>query len=396
MAVEKTRIDQLIGDHALRLSERLQAHRAQLFPPNAQKELRKFTSGEVAELLGVKDAYLRKLHLDGKGPSPEIRAGGRRYYSPNDIQVLREFLEVGAKTPGTYLPGRREGNHLQVITVINFKGGSGKTTTAAHLAQKMALDGYRVLGIDLDPQASLSALHGFQPEFDLLDGGTLYDAIRYNDPLPLRDVIQKTYFTNLDLIPGNLDLMEFEHDTPRALAQRDGNLFFTRVGDALMDVEKEYDVVVIDCPPQLGFLTMSALSAATSVLVTVHPQMLDVMSMCQFLLMTSNLLGVVSEAGGDMSYDWMRYVITRYEPGDGPQNQMVSFMRSMFGENVLNHPVLKSTAISDAGLTKQTLYEVEKSQFTRTTYERAMESLNAVNSEIEQLVQAAWGRGDGA
>lgn len=396
MAVEKTRIDQLIGDHALRLSERLQAHRAQLFPPDAKKELRKFTSGEVAELLGVKDAYLRKLHLDGKGPSPEIRAGGRRYYSPDDIQALREFLEIGAKTPGTYLPGRRDGDHLQVITVINFKGGSGKTTTAAHLAQKMALDGYRVLGIDLDPQASLSALHGFQPEFDLLDGGTLYDAIRYEDPLPLRDVIQKTYFTNLDLIPGNLDLMEFEHDTPRALAQRDGNLFFTRVGDALMDVEKDYDVVVMDCPPQLGFLTMSALSAATSVLVTVHPQMLDVMSMCQFLLMTSNLLGVVAEAGGDMSYDWMRYVITRYEPGDGPQNQMVSFMRSMFGENVLNHPVLKSTAISDAGLTKQTLYEVEKSQFTRTTYERAMESLNAVNSEIEQLVQTAWGRGDGA
>ncbi len=392
MAQDRTRIDILIGDHAERLSERLQAHRAQLFPPDARRTLRKFTSGEVAELLGVKDAYLRKLSLEGKGPSPETRAGGRRYYSPEDIQALREYLESGTKSPGTYLPGRREGDHLQVITVINFKGGSGKTTTSAHLAQKLALDGYRVLGIDLDPQASLSALHGFQPEFDLLDGGTLYDAIRYDDPVPLSQVIQKTYFTNLDLVPGNLDLMEFEHDTPRALAQRDDNLFFTRVGSALAEVETDYDVVVIDCPPQLGFLTMSALSAATSVLVTVHPQMLDVMSMCQFLLMTSNLLGVVAEAGGDMSYDWMRYLITRYEPGDGPQNQMVSFMRSMFGENVLNHTVLKSTAISDAGLTKQTLYEVEKGQFTRATYERAMESLNAVNGEIEQLIQQAWGR----
>ncbi len=77
-------------------------------------------------------------------------------------------------------------------------------------------------------------------------------------------------------------------------------------------------MVVVDCPPQLGFLTMSALSAATTVLVTVHPQMLDVMSICQSLLMTSNLLSVVSEAGGNMSYDWMRYVITRYEPDDGP------------------------------------------------------------------------------
>ena len=389
----KERIDQLVGDHAVRLSERLQAHRAQLFPPDARRELRKFTSGEVADLLGVKDAYLRKLNLDGRGPSPETRAGGRRYYSPAEIQALREMLEKGAKSPGTYLPGRRTGDHMQVIAVINFKGGSGKTTTAAHLAQKLALDGYRVLGIDLDPQASLSALHGFQPEFDLLDGGTLYDSIRYDDPVPLRRVIQQTYFTNLDLIPGNLDLMEFEHDTPRALMERSGNLFFTRIGDKLAEVQDDYDVIVIDCPPQLGFLTMSALSAATAILVTVHPQMLDVMSMCQFLLMTSNLLGVVAEAGGDMNYDWLRYVVTRYEPGDGPQNQMVSFMRSLFGDHVLNHPVLKSTAISDAGITKQTLYEVEKSQFTRGTYERAMESLNSVNGEIEGLIQAAWGRG---
>ncbi len=388
----KTRIDKLVEGHALALSERLQAHRAQLFPPDARRQLRKFTSGEVAELLGVKDAYLRKLDLEGKGPSPETRTGGRRYYSPQDIQALRELLEKGAKSPGTYLPGRRPGDHLQVITVINFKGGSGKTTTAAHLAQKLALDGYRVLAIDLDPQASLSALHGVQPEFDLHDGGTLYDAIRYDAPVPIRDVIQKTYFTNLDLIPGNLELMEFEHDTPRAIIERSGKFFFTRIGDALAEVESDYDAVVIDCPPQLGFLTMSALSAATAILVTVHPQMLDVMSMCQFLLMTSNLLGVVAEAGADMDYDWMRYVVTRYEPGDGPQNQMVSFMRSMFGDHVLNHPVLKSTAISDAGITKQTLYEVEKSSFTRSTYERAMESLNAVNGEIECLIQAAWGR----
>lgn len=386
------RIDRIVGDHAQKLSERLKAHRAQLFPPNERKQLRRFTSGEVADLLGVKDAYLRKLSLDGRGPQPETGLGGRRLYTPADIMELRKLLEAGAKAPGTYLPGRRDGDALQVITVINFKGGSGKTTTAAHLAQKAALDGYRVLAIDLDPQASLSALHGFQPEFDLLDGGTLYDAIRYDEPLPLRDVIQKTYFTNLDLIPGNLELMEFEHETPRALMNNATQLFFTRIADKLAEVEADYDIVVIDCPPQLGFLTMSALSAATAVLVTVHPQMLDVMSMCQFLLMTSNLLSVVAESGANMDYDWLRYVVTRYEPGDGPQNQMVSFMRSLFGDHVLNHTVLKSTAISDAGITKQTLYEVEKSQFTRATYERAMESLNAVNGEIEDLIQKAWGR----
>ncbi len=243
---KKERIDQLVGDHAARLSERLMAHRAQLFPPDAHKELRRFSSGEVAALLGVKDAYLRKLSLEGRGPQPATGPGGRRLYTSDDIRALRQLLEAGTKTPGTYVPGRRAGDHLQVITVINFKGGSGKTTTAAHLAQKCALDGYRVLAIDLDPQASLSALHGFQPEFDLLDGGTLYDAIRYDDPVPLSSIIRKTYFTGLDIVPGNLELMEFEHDTPRALAARGGSLFFTRIAEALSEVEADYDVVVID------------------------------------------------------------------------------------------------------------------------------------------------------
>ncbi|TNC59432.1 plasmid partitioning protein RepA [Rubellimicrobium roseum] len=394
--VPRTRIDRLVAEHARALSDRLVAHRAELFPPDAHKTLRRFNSIETARFLRVSDAWLRRLALDGRGPTPAKGPKRGWYYTSHDIAALRHLLEEGSRVPGTYMPGRRDGDHLQVICVVNFKGGSGKTTTAAHLAQRCALDGYRVLAIDVDPQASLSMLHGVQPELDLFDGGTLWDAIRDEDPRPLRELIRPTCFANLDLVPGNLDLMDFEHETPRLLAQegaaRSGNPFFTKIAEALESVEADYDLVVIDCPPQLGFLTMAALSAATAVLVTVHPQMLDVMSMCQFLLMTSDLLGVVAEAGGNMEYDWLRYLVTRYEPGDGPQNQMVSFMRTLFGEHVLNHPVLKSTAISDAALTKQTLYEVEKGAFSRSTYERALESLDAVNGEIQGLIQKAWGR----
>lgn len=382
----------VIRQHAELLAAQLHVQRESLFPPDAAKQMRKFTSGEAASLLGVNDSYLRKLHLDGKGPSPELTPGNRRLYSVQDIQALRHLLENNARKPGDYLPGRRDGDHMQIIGVMNFKGGSGKTTSAAHLAQRLALTGYRVLAIDLDPQASLTALHGVQPEIDLLEGGTLYDAIRYDDPAPLASVIRKTYIPGLDLIPGNLELMEFEHDTPRALAQGQAGLFFFRVRDALAQVDDDYDVVVIDCPPQLGFLTMSALSASTGVLVTIHPEMLDVMSMSQFLRMTADLMDVIAESGADMSHDWMRYLLTRYEPADAPQNRIVAFLRTMYGDNVLNAPMLKSTAISDAGLTKQTLYEVERSAFTRSTYDRAIESLNSVNDEIGALIQKTWGR----
>lgn len=388
-------IHTLIAGHANELSGKLQQHRHQLFPPSARKQIRKFSSGEVASLIGVDDGYLRKLSLDGRGPNPETTPSGRRLYSVSDIRELRRFLDETGKGDRHYLPVRRLHEHLQVIAVANFKGGSGKTTTSAHLAQYLALQGYRVLAIDLDPQASLSALHGFQPEFDIQDNETIYSAIRY-DALrrSMADVIRPSYFPGLDLVPASLELMLFEHETPKALLERvdRGSLFFTRLDEALASVADRYDVVVIDCPPQLGFLTLSALCAATAVLVTVHPQMLDVMSMCQFLLMTAELLGTVADAGGNMRYDWMRYLVTRYEPGDGPQTQMVAFMRSMFGEHVLNYPMLKSTAVSDAGITQQTLYEVSREAFTRSTYDRAIEALNNVNGEVEGLLKRAWGR----
>ncbi|EIE50945.1 chromosome partitioning protein ParA [Salipiger aestuarii] len=391
-------LNSVIRAHSEWLAAQLHAQAESMFPPDASKQMRKFTSGEAASLLGVNDSYLRKLHLDGKGPSPELTPGNRRLYSVQDIADLRTLLEKTARKPGDYLPGRRvapDGGHtdpMQIIGVMNFKGGSGKTTSSAHLAQRLALLGYRVLAIDLDPQASLTALHGVQPEYDLAGGGTLYDAIRYDDPVPIADVIRRTYIPGLDLIPGNLELMEFEHDTPRALAQGNAGLFFFRVREALAQVDSDYDVVVIDCPPQLGFLTMSALSAATGVLVTIHPEMLDVMSMSQFLRMTADLMDVIADSGADMKHDWMRYLLTRYEPTDAPQTRIVAFLRTMYGDKVLNAPMLKSTAISDAGLTKQTLYEVDRSAFTRTTYDRAIESLNAVNDEIADLIQQTWGR----
>ena len=123
-------LNSAIRQHSEWLAGQLHAQRESLFPPDAQKAMRKFTSGEAAGLLGVNDSYLRKLHLDGKGPSPELTPGNRRLYSAENIQDLRVLLEKTARKPGDYLPGRRDGDHMQVIGVMNFKGGSGKTTTS--------------------------------------------------------------------------------------------------------------------------------------------------------------------------------------------------------------------------------------------------------------------------
>jgi chromosome partitioning protein len=390
-------LDDRISRHAELLSKQLLALRERLFPPESRKTLRTFTSGEAARLIGVSDSYLRQLSSEGLGPAPQTSSSGRRSYTLAQINELRRHLAANKpKEAARYLPHRREGEQMQTIACVNFKGGSGKTTTSLYLAQFLALQGYRVLALDLDPQASLTSMFGIQPEFDLGDGDTIYGAIRYvGTQRPLRDIIRPTYFDGVDLVPGNLELMEFEHETPKALAEprrHPGGLFFKRVADALAQVEQYYDVVVIDCPPQLGYLTLGAVCAATALLVTVHPQMVDIASMSQFLLMAADLLAVVHKAGGDLSHNFIRYVVTRHEPHDGPQSQIVGLLRSLFGEEVLAASVWKSTAIADAGLTKQSLYELERGSVGRATFDRAMESLEAVNGEILDLIHKAWGR----
>ncbi|UWR09532.1 plasmid partitioning protein RepA [Ruegeria sp. B32] len=385
-------INERIRENAENLSAALQSHMLKVFAPDARKELRRFSAGEAAELLGISSSFLRKLHFDNRIPDVHTTPGGRRHYSAEDLLAIRKELESTAKSPGTYLKGRRPGDKVQALSFLNFKGGSGKTTSAIHTAQRLALKGYRVLAVDIDPQASLTTLFGYRPEYDFLESGTIYDAIRYEDPLPLSQIIQKTFFTGIDLTPGGLILQEFEHETPQALIHNVQPAFFARMAMALQEVEADYDVIIFDCPPQLGYLTMSALCASTGVLITVVPNMLDVASMSQFLQMSAELLDVVANAGASMEFDFLRFLINRYEPSDGPQQQVVAFLRQLFGNEVMVAPMLKSTAISDAGLTQQTIYEVERTQFHRNTYDRAVDSLNLVNDEIESLLQQAWGR----
>lgn len=317
---------------------------------------------------------------------------GQAQYDTGTYRNTRTIKFNITKTKGTYLKGRRDGDKAQVLSFLNFKGGSGKTTSAVHTAQRLAMKGYRVLAVDIDPQASLTSLFGFRPEIDFLESGTIYDAIRYEDPLPFSAIVQKTYFTGLDLAPGGLLLQEFEHATPQALRDNIQPAFFARLATALQEVEADYDVIIFDCPPQLGYLTMAALCASTGVLITIVPNMLDVASMSQFLQMSADLLDVVGNAGADMQFDFMRFLINRYEPNDGPQQQVVAFLRQLFGNEVMIAPMLKSTAISDAGLTQQTVYEVERGQFNRNTYDRAVDSMNQVNDEVESLLQTAWRR----
>ncbi|MBY6142089.1 plasmid partitioning protein RepA [Leisingera daeponensis] len=380
-----------------RLSEALDAMSKLFLAPKEQKQLRTFTSSEVAQLLRVSDGYLRKSHFDRKIPEVEQGPGNKRSYTAEDILEIRKILAQNAKDPLQFLPGRREDDKLQIWSTVNFKGGSSKTTTSVHLSQRLALRGYRVLAIDADPQASLTTFFGYQPEIDFRHGGTLYDAIRYNDGetnrVPITEVLRKSYFPNLDLVPGGIMLSEFETETPTALSRGEQPVFFNRIRDSLRQLEDDYDIVIIDCPPQLGYLTMSAVCASTSLLMTIIPERVDLASASQFLNMASGVLEVLHSNGGIGAYDNFTYLLTRFDTSISAQQDLAEWIREILGDSVIPTPFVKSSAVSDAGLGQKTVFEVDLSgSKNRKTYDRAIESINGIADDIERKIQASWGR----
>lgn len=387
-----------IEGYTSKLSVELRDMREAFYPPQARKSFtRTFSTLDLVRLLNVPESTLRQLTIEGKGPQPERAENNRRTYTIEQVKELRSFLaDLRPEEAQDLLPYRRPRERLQVLATSNFKGGSSKTTTSVHLAHFLGLQGYRVLCIDLDPQASMTSMFGIQPEFDLEENETAYAALRYDDERrPLAEVIRATYFPGVDLVPGNLELMDFEFDTPSYLTSRNRDelgLFFERLGKAIASVENQYDLVILDTPPSLGYTTLAALYAATSLIVTVHPAMLDVASCNQFLIMISDLADVLAQFGARFDHDHFKFLLTRVNPNDGPQKYMSGVMRRLFGDDVLVAEALESTAIAGAAVAKKTLYELEPGEVGREALKRALESADRVNFEILALIHKVWER----
>lgn len=373
------------------LNNSLNDHMVKSFYPDGSKALRTFAPQEVQYFTGVAQPTIRMYHAEMEIPHVDVLTGGRRAYHAEAMEFIRQ-IKVGTRRARPLR--RNEDEKLQVISLINFKGGAAKTTSTIHLAQYFALKGYRVLAIDLDPQASLTSMFGLNPSLDHNLIPTIDQALRYDNPIPFDQVIRETYFPMLSLAPASLMLSEYETETALNIHQPHHVRFNERLTKLLDQpcVQDNFDLVLIDCPPQLGFTTLTGLMASTGIVVPVVPSMLDISSMAQFLTMLNSSIDVLTEHGTKQNFDFLRFLVTKLEPSDIPQTQMVAFLRSRFGKTVMDNSILKSTAIADAALTQQTAYEISPSQVGRKTLERIITSLNSVGEELEGIINAQWGR----
>ena len=154
----------------------------------------------------------------------------------------------------------------KIISVINQKGGVGKTTTVINLGAGLSMSGKKILVIDLDPQGNATTGLGLSNMSE--SESTIYSVLNGNKKIS--DVIQNTRFKNLDLITSNVDLsgleVETAGDSRRAFKLKD------ELSSILNDSRASYDYILVDCPPSLSLLTIMALVASNSLVVPLQTE----------------------------------------------------------------------------------------------------------------------------
>lgn len=365
--------------------------------PNDRKTLRYFYTNEVCKLLDTNRNVLHRLVDTGRIPKGAKDSRNWRYWTLQEVRQIAEHLEK--------VPHRPEDEPLSVIAVSNFKGGAAKTTTSVNLAQHLARSGLNVVLIDLDPQGSATSLMGFLPNQppevegdpdDLIVNGedTVWPYMLGESDSILPNV-RETYWPGLRMIPASLELHNVEMQLPMRRAKDPGFAFWAVLQQGLKDLKPTTDVVVLDCPPSLGFMTMNALWAATGVIIPIPPEVLDLSSAYCFFDMAGDVLDRLNseemqKLDGRVvakNYDFVRILVTRYGSQQSDED-ITHILKSTFGEYIFENYVLRTAIIS--GAQNQTPLEIGQYDGSTKTYKRAMANQEAVNGEIQDLICSTW------
>jgi chromosome partitioning protein len=352
------------------------------YSPDQKKSLRQWGVIEASEMVGRSAQYIRQAEKSKKLPSPNFNSNSsRRSYSLAAVNKMREFF-------GTR-PIKGKNSDPAVIAFANFKGGAAKTTSAVNCAQYFARKGYRVLFIDCDSQASGTQVFGYVPDQDIKENETLLPFLigEIND---LNPVIRRTYWDGLDLIPSNLALYNAEFILPakiaEAAAKQERYEFYDLLSSGLATIRNKYDIIVIDCPPSMGMISINAVFSANAIIIPTPPAMLDFTSTVQFF----NMLHETLQRLPGKHYRFIRILITKHD-GRASSDAIVSILRELYGKYVMSSIMFNTEVIKRASANMQTLYEIDKYEGSKQALNRAIQIADLLHGELESLLKASWG-----
>jgi len=403
---------------------------------SGSKTLRPFSTWEITKyLIPVAPAHFRRV-LRQNPTLPQGRSeteGGAKWFTLDEVLRLRAHFAAEGSKARDYLPYKPDGAPAKIVAVANFKGGVGKTSTAAHLAMSAALDGYRVLVVDLDSQGSMTSIFGGRVEDEW---GTVFPLLARHyarhlqvenqrradlgeTPQPLdetltealgmsaADVIAKTHWPNIDLIGAQLNLYWSEFQFPVwRMASRGWKLWEALEGALAADgVLDAYDLIFLDTPPALGYLTINGLAAADILLVPFGASFLEFDSTGRFFDMLHATFRSIEDGENTaaralgrpgMAFEWdaVRAVLTRYDASQ--QAEMAGLIQAYMGRRLSPYRQDFTALIGQAGEQVHGIYEADYRDFNRETYARGRATFDETYAAFKELLLGIWYREAGA
>ena len=369
---------------AERASNMLLDVRESMLAPHPRKRSPLYTTAQVAALCRIDKG--RVTYLTTKGELPVGTANGSGKSKEFTLAEARQY--VIAEGP---FQSRPQGAKGKKIAIGNFKGGVSKTTTAMTLAQGLTLFGRRVLLIELDPQASLSALNGVLADSEVEEAETVLPLI-YGEQPDLRYAIQDTYWDGIDLIPASAALFSAEFYLPFKQSKDKSFRFWNILNQGIEPLLDEYDAIIIDTPPALSYLTINAFMAADGLVVPTPPSALDYASSTQFWSLFSDLSTSMQEIVPDLdkSFDFISVLLAKVDQTQAATPIVRDWIQKTYEGMVLPVEIPTTTVTQSASAEFGTVYDISRYEGSLRTYQRAREAYDRFAELIDQQIVALW------
>ena len=380
-----------IASLATRAGSMIEQIRTRLLAPEARKTAPTFSTAQLATLCGVDKAHVAYRISKEDLPSGRLTpTGGKRIFELSELQTWARTYRADKMRPA--------GKKAITIAVGNFKGGVAKTTTSMVLAQGLSMRGHRVLAIDTDPQGSLTTLHGLLPEAEVSEDMTIAPLCDGSES-DIRYAIRSTYWDGSDLVAAAPFLFSAEFALPARQMQQSDAEFWNVLNEGLESVRDLYDVIVIDTPPSLSYVTINALWAANGIVVPVPPSGLDFASSAQFWALLADLganLDGQSKGARGKNFDFLHVLLSRVDSADPAMPAVRSWIQATYGEYTLPVEIPKTSVTSNKAAEFATIYDVQKYEGSAKTYKRAADAYDSFVNLVEQSVVGAWAEPTGA
>lgn len=357
--------------------------RSAMLAPTARKAAPIFNLSQLATLIGAEKGSVTHRMSRGDLPSGQLNeAGSRREFTLAETRTwIREYRKDRL---------RPEGAEAVTISIGNFKGGVGKTTTAMVLAQGLSLLGHRVLVIDTDPQGSLTTLFGILPDTEVDEDQTILP-LAMGSETSIRYAIQSTYWDGIDLVAAAPSLFGAEFALPSRQTNEPGFEFWNVLNFGIDDVRAEYDVIIIDTPPSLSYTTINAFMASNGIVMPLPPSALDFASAAQFWSLFSDLTNeLLTKRGLTKDFDFISILLSRVDSLDATGSIIRQWIQSTYTDKVLPVEIPKTAVTSTTSAEFGTVYDVSKYDGSAKTFKRARDAYDLFVSYVEGSIASVW------